>query len=155
MIKKTFILLMILLMSLTGSAASFAHEQDNHATLDISQAWARKTGSRTASAAVYFILKNTSDVAESLVGVSSTRAAMTTIHRSFEQDGIMRMEMQGDVEIDPKSSVSFEPGGLHIMLMRLDKPLLQGQVFPLTLTFKDAGEVTIYVEVTGIAGPQK
>lgn len=153
--KKTFISSLILIASLFLSPTLFAHETEGHAALEISDAWARKTGSRTASAAVYLNLKNGSDVAEILLSVSSPRAAMATIHRSFEQDDIMRMEMQDELEVAPGSTAVFAPGGLHIMLMRLDQPLKQGEVFPVVLTFKNAGEVTIYVDVTGIGGPQK
>jgi len=153
--KNTFISSLILVASLFLSPALIAHDTEDHTALDISEVWARKTGSRTASAAVYFNLQNGTDAPETLLAVSSPRAAMATIHRSFEQDGIMRMEMQDELEVAPGSTAAFAPGGMHIMLMRLDQPLKQGEVFPLTLTFKNAGEVTIYVEVTGIGGPQK
>lgn len=151
--KKILICFMLLLTPTFLPVA--AHESDTHEGLEISQAWARKTGSRTASASVYFEIKNASDQMEKLLGVSSARAAMATIHRSIEQDGIMRMELQDEQEIAPGSTVIFEPGGMHIMLMRLDSPLEQGQVFPVTLTFEHAGDVTIYVDVTGIAGLEK
>ncbi len=153
--KKTFLKSLILAASLLFSPALFAHETEDHAVLEVSDAWARKTGSRTASAAVYFNLKNGTDAAETLLSVSAPRAKMATIHRSFEQNGIMRMEMQDKLEVAPGSTAAFEPGGMHIMLMRLDQPLKQGEIFPVVLTFKSAGEVTIYVEVTGIAGLQK
>jgi len=151
---KKFLIFVMLIMSPAFLPVA-AHENESHAGLEISQAWARKTGSRTASAAVYLEVKNTSDEMETLLSVSSARAAMATIHRSIEQDGIMRMEMQEEQEIAPGKTIAFEPGGMHIMLMRLDQPLLQGQLFPVTLTFEHAGDVTVYVEVTGIAGLQK
>jgi len=152
---KTFVSALILMTSLLLPPALFAHETENHAVLEISEAWARKTGSRTASAAVYFNLKNGSDTLETLLSASSPRASMATIHRSIEQNGVMRMEMQDALEVAAGKSAVFEPGGLHIMLMRLDQPLKQGEVFPVVLTFKNAGDVTVYVEVTGIAGLQK
>ena len=40
-----------------------------------------------------------------------------------------------------------EPGGLHIMLMRLGSPLVKGEAFPMTLTFERAGTIAIRVEV--------
>ena len=149
------ILISILLLMVPASLPAQAHDDEPHAALDISQVWARKTGSRTASAAVYLNIKNSSETMDRLLSVGSARASMAMIHRSFEQDGIMRMEMQDSVEIRPGTTVSFEPGGLHIMLTNLDAPLKQGQVFPLRLTFEHVGEVEIYVEVTGIAGLEK
>ncbi len=151
--KKILINILILLTPV--SLPAVAHGTEPHAALDISQAWARKTGARTASTAVYLDIKNLSEKVEKLLSVGSNRASMAMIHRSSEQDGIMRMEMQDTVEIRPGATVSFEPGGLHIMLTNLDEPLKQGQLFPLRLTFEHAGEVEIFVEVTGIAGLEK
>ncbi len=149
------ILISILILATPVSLPVIAHGTEPHATLDISQAWARKTGSRTASAAVYVDIKNLSETMERLLSAGSDRASMAMIHRSSERDGIMRMKMQDSVEIRPGATASFEPGGLHIMLTNLDEPLKQGQLFPLRLTFEHAGQVEIFVEVTGIAGLEK
>lgn len=132
----------------------FAHDNPIHESLDLSNAWARKTGRRTVSAAVYFDVHNRTHEQEVLTAVSTDRAAMAMIHRSFEQNDVMRMEMQHEVSIAPTEKLSFEPGSYHVMLLDLTEPLVEGDVFPVTLSFKNAGDVTIYVEVTGISGPQ-
>ena len=44
-------------------------------------------------------------------------------------------------------AVALKPGGLHVMLMDLKKPLESGSKFPLTLKFERAGEVTVEVDV--------
>jgi len=38
--------------------------------------------------------------------------------------------------------------------MMLAAPLKRGDIFPLTLSFEHAGDVTITVEITGIGGPE-
>jgi copper(I)-binding protein len=151
--NKILIYVMALLTAVSFPA--LPHGNDHGATLEISQAWARKTGSRTASAAVYLDIKNISETTEKLLFVQTERASMAMIHRSMEQDGIMRMTMQDNVEIGAGSTVSFEPGGLHIMLTNLTEPLKEGDIFPLTLTFDHAGDVQIYVAITGMAGLKK
>jgi len=151
--NKILIYVMALLTAVSFPA--LPHGNDHGATLDISQAWARKTGSRTVSAAIYLDIKNLSETTETLLSVQTERARMAMIHRSMEQDGIMRMHMQDDVEIAAGESVSFEPGGLHIMLTSLTEPLKEGDIFPLTLSFEHAGDVQIYVAITGIAGLKK
>lgn len=147
---KTFILLAIVFLS----APTVAHEAQNHETLDISDVWARKTGKRTASAAVYFTVQNQMHQQEILTSVSTDRARVAMIHRSFEDNNVMSMVMQDDVPIAPGEKLKFAPGGYHIMLVNLTAPLQEGDVFPLTLSFKNVGDVTVYVEVTGINGPQ-
>jgi len=44
-------------------------------------------------------------------------------------------------------SVTFEPGGLHIMLMGLGAPLKAAASYRLTLTFEKAGTVAVDVPV--------
>lgn len=138
----------------TGWQTAQAFDGDHDHAIEISNVWARQTRSRTASAAVYFELINHSHRQESLEAVSTERAATSMIHRSFEQNNVMRMEMQHNVPIAPGETLLFAPGGYHVMLMQLTEPLKEGDVFPLTLTFANAGDVTVYVTVTGIAGPK-
>jgi len=51
--------------------------------------------------------------------------------------------------------VTLAPGGLHVMMMGLKSKLVEGETFPLTLTFEKAGTVTveIKVEAIGYMGP--
>lgn len=145
--------LILSLVSLTmiWSASTIAHETAQEHTLEISDVWARKTR-RTTSAAVYLNIHNATDHADVLLSAETPMARMTSLHMSFEEDGIMRMEMQDSVALPVGGTAQFEPGGMHIMLVGLSEPLQEGSVFPLTLTFEQAGDVTVYVEVTGLAG---
>jgi copper(I)-binding protein len=143
-IRKTMLLVLLV------STPALPDGDASHETLDLLDAWARKTGRRTVSAAVYFNVHNNTHQQETLLGVSTDRAGVAMIHRSFENNDIMRMEMQDAVSIAPGEKLSFAPGGYHVMLLDLTQPLLEGDVFPITLSFENAGDVTVYVEVTGL-----
>jgi len=39
------------------------------------------------------------------------------------------------------------PGGLHLMLVDLKIPLVDGETIPLVLSFKDAGNVTVQLNI--------
>jgi len=132
-----------------------AHDRngdDHKHTLIIDQPWVRTTGNRTISAAVYLKIDNQSGFLEKLMSVDTELAGNVQIHRSQEVDGIMQMRHVEDLPIAPDEKLALEPGGYHIMLTRLKKPLKEGDVFPMTLTFDKAGDVTVHVLVTGIAG---
>ena len=148
--------LILSLVSLTiiWSAPAIAHETAQKHTMEISDVWARKTR-RTTSAAVYLNIHNATDHTDTLLSAETPMARMTSLHMSFEEDGIMRMEMQDTVPLPAGGNASFEPGGMHVMMMGLSEPLQEGSVFPLILTFEQAGDVTVYVEVTGLAGPKQ
>lgn len=62
-------------------------------------------------------------------------------------DGTMSMQPVDGIEVPAGEEVVLEPGGFHIMLLELAEPLAEGEAFDLTLTFAEAGEQTVTVEV--------
>ena len=50
------------------------------------------------------------------------------------------------IDVPPGSAVTLKPSGIHLML-RLARPLKEGETFPLTLTFAKAGAVVVTVKV--------
>lgn len=144
-------LLGLLLLALSAPLPSAAHD-DHTATLAIETAWARETGVRTSTAAVYMTINNLSHNAITISGASSPAAERVEIHRSFSEEGIMRMERYRLVTINGEKSFEFAPGSYHIMLFDLAKPLKKGDLFPLTLELTQGDPVQVYVSVTGIEG---
>ena len=61
----------------------------------------------------------------------------------------MKMSQVGAIEVARSEPTVLRPGGLHIMLIGLKKPMAAGQTFPLTLRFEKAGETSIQVTVRG------
>lgn len=64
-------------------------------------------------------------------------------------DGSQMMSMHevDAIDIPAGQQVMLEPGGYHIMLMKLAEPLIDGSEFEVTLTFENAGEMQVTVEV--------
>jgi copper(I)-binding protein len=62
-------------------------------------------------------------------------------------DGSMTMRQVKSIEIPADGMVMLKPGGFHIMLMELAKPLVKGETFDLTLHFEKAGDKTVTVTV--------
>ncbi len=153
---KTFMkVFTALIIAFSATTFSVAHDSDSHEhKLTIDQPWAPHTGKRTMSAAVYLAIHNAGDTDDTLVDVQSDVAEMTTLHRSYEEDGIMRMDHIDALDIPAGGDAALSPGGYHIMLMQLEAPLKRGEYFPLTLVFENAGEVEVMVEITGIGGPE-
>ena len=63
---------------------------------------------------------------------------------------IARMRPVAAIEIAPGAPTVLEPGGLHIMLRGLGRRLVEGETFPLSLTFERAGTVEIEVPIIGM-----
>ena len=66
---------------------------------------------------------------------------------------IMRMRPVPGIDVAPGKPVELKPGGLHIMLVGLTRPLQAGESFPLTLTFQNAAPVTVIVKVAPAGAP--
>lgn len=139
-----------------GTASVSANEANNQShKITIEQPWTPHTGKRKMSAAAYFTMHNWSDENDTLVDVKSDIAEMTMLHRSYEKDGVMRMDHVDGLEVPAGGTAALAPGGYHVMFMQLHAPLKRGEHFPLTLVFEKAGEVTVQVEITGVGGLEK
>ena len=72
-------------------------------------------------------------------------------HDMDDMDGLggqMRMqELEDGLALVAGETVTFEPGGYHVMLLDIAEPLVAGDEIELTLEFAEAGDQTLTVEV--------
>ncbi len=130
-----------------------AHEFHKLGDIVIEQPWARATPGKVGGA--YMTLRNDGAAADRLVKVASPLAEKAEVHETKIDGGTAMMRAVGDVELRPSRSVEMKPGGLHVMLMGLQRPLKEGERIKLVLTFERAGtiEVEARVEKAGAAAP--
>ena len=116
-------------------------------SLSIEDPWARP-GSAGSNSAAYFQIDNPTNQEDYLIGASSPAASQVELHMSvMGEDETMSMHPQKSVTILGGSQVRFEPGGMHLMLVDLQKVLVEGEAIELILRFQKAGEVTLQVPV--------
>ena len=123
----------------------------------VEEAWSRASIGVNRPGAAYMTIRNLGDETEVLVGLRTELAMMSDIHlTATNSDGVSSMTPAGEIEIPPGDVVALEPGGLHVMLMRLQRPMVEGETFSLTLIFTDGDEVSVDVPILGIAarGPE-
>jgi copper(I)-binding protein len=99
------------------------------------------------TAAIYMVLMNHGMETDVLKGVSTPAADHASAHQTIDDNGVMKMREIEKLELNPHDTVTFAPGGNHIMLMGLKAPLKAGDTLPLVMTFAKAGEVKIDVQV--------
>lgn len=136
-----------------GACAVMAWSGALHAEVTVSQPWARATPTQNGMSAAYATVRSTEP--DRIVGASTPAAGMAELHVSKSENGVMTMRPAGPVSLTPGAAVTLAPGGLHVMLMDLRKPLKAGDHFPLTLRFEHAAPVTVDVPVqpAGARGP--
>jgi periplasmic copper chaperone A len=121
--------------------------QEDQTGIQVEDAWARP-GSEGRISAAYFVINNYEEEADVLLSANSDVAQNVEVHESYEhEDGMIGMREVRDLEIPAQSTVRFEQGGLHIMLIQLTRQLRDGDTFELTLSFENHGEVSFDILV--------
>jgi periplasmic copper chaperone A len=99
--------------------------------------------SQTQTGAVYLSIMNMGEDSEQLIGISTPAAQSAMLHKSNDENGVMKMEMLDQLEIPAGATIDILPGHMHIMLMGLKAPLKLGDHVPLELEFKKSGKVSV------------
>jgi copper(I)-binding protein len=88
--------------------------------------------------------------ADKLIAASAPKSVTkkAQLHRTMMGSGdLMSMAPVKAIAVPAWGTVKLKPGGYHIMLIGLRKPLEAGASFPLTLTFARSGKQTVTVKV--------
>lgn len=107
----------------------------------IEKPWVRSAPPGARSLAGYLVLRNPCDAPVEVLDVESRDFGMPMIHRTVEEGGMSRMRPAGRLVLAPGESLRFEPGGLHLMLMRPLRPLAEGDVAGVRLVLADGRRV--------------
>jgi periplasmic copper chaperone A len=139
---------LVFVAALLAAAPVSVAQSGDSAKIAVEQPWARATPSGAKTGAAYMTLANQADTEDRLTGASSDVAAKVQIHEMKVVNGVMQMrQLTGGLAIPADGSVTLKPGSYHMMLLGLNKPLVAGQSFPLTLTFAKAGNISVTVPV--------
>ena len=137
----------------TGTSAAATAE-----AVSVTGPWARVTAPEATTSAAYMTIASKDGDVLTNVSVPATIAGMAQLHEtttsgesmdsmdSMDDESMASMKGMKEVEqidIPAGGSVQLKPGGYHVMLMELAKPIAAGDTVPVTLTFEKAGEVTV------------
>lgn len=99
------------------------------------------------TSAAFMVLENHSDQPERLVSAVTDVAAVVEIHETVMENDIARMSPVDSVDIPANGSAELQPGGIHIMLMDVQRDLQPGDVVTLTLNFESGLELVVEAPV--------
>jgi len=118
-----------------------------HAETTVKNAWVRASVGTDRPTAGYAEITNSGTQDDVLLSVSTPVAMMTELHKSTDENGVMKMEPVKNLDIPAGKSVTLEPGAYHLMIMQLMKPLKEGDTVDLVFTFKNQGPVKVAAKV--------
>lgn len=100
----------------------------------VSKAWIRPTAPGQTVAGAYLDILSRQPAR--LIAASSPVSPDVQIHWMQMDGDVMRMREVTAIELPKNKTVSLKPGGYHLMLMQLKKPIQAGETVPLTLVIE-------------------
>ncbi len=116
----------------------------------ISEIWARPTIPGGNVSAAYMQIRSSAPI--KLLKVDAAIAGNVEIHNMNMKDGVMEMKAVDAIDVPANKIVELKPGGYHVMLMMLSKPINKGDSVPLKLTFEGGDKKTFTIDVNAKAG---
>ncbi|GAB1342039.1 copper chaperone PCu(A)C [Gemmatimonas sp.] len=115
-------------------------------------AWVREAPAGRAVTAVFLMLQNAGTTARTLVSGRASVGDTLELHEMKRENGMMRMAPVTGIAIPAGASVELRPGGLHLMLFGLKKPLTVGDTVRVQLTLDDKTTVEVAAPVRRMGG---
>ena len=144
------------LAALTTVALTSCAQKDSSSSWSVSDAWVRVTAPKQTNSAAYMKITVSEDDVLTNVSVPSSIAARAELHEttkpmddmsmdtsSTEMNDMTGMKQVASINVPAAGGIRLEPGGFHIMIMDLVKPIKLDELVPLTLTFRKAGKVKV------------
>jgi periplasmic copper chaperone A len=111
-------------------------------------AWVRLPPPNAPVTAAYMGLANEGDQDLTVVGGESPVAGTVELHEHAQDAvGVMRMRQVPSLSLPAGGTLNLEPGGLHLMLIDLTRPLTEGETVPVTLRMADGQTLEVSAEV--------
>ncbi|WP_380931648.1 copper chaperone PCu(A)C [Sphingomonas qilianensis] len=106
------------------------------AKLDADHGYVRLAAVKGNPAAAYFTLHGGATDA-TLISVGSTVAIRAEMHQTMQAGSTASMKPIGQVKVPAKATVTFAPGGRHVMLFNMNPGIKRGSIVPLVFQFSN------------------
>ena len=126
------------------------------AEMSVNDPYARAAGAMARSGAAFMEIANTGETDDRLIAAATDAANRVELHTHVVDGDVMRMvHVEDGFAIPAGEAILLQRGGMHVMLMGLTRALEQGDEIEITLTFEEAGEMTVTVPVDNERMPEQ
>lgn len=145
MLDRIRLLLLFVVLMLPSAVAA------QSGPIEVQQVWSR-AAPQGHTGALYLTVTD-KGAADRLIGVETPVADRAELHESKMENGVMTMRPVDSLPVAPGKPLTLKPGGLHVMLMGLNRNLNEGDRFPVTLRFANAGTIEATAMVSKAGAP--
>ena len=121
------------------------------AQIELESAYVRAMPSSAPNSGAFMVIHNSSDEQVKLIGAQSSIANKVELHTHKLEDGMMKMRQVEFIAVPKNGKTELKPGGLHIMLIGLKRPVTVGEQVELSLQFDDGTSLTKLLPIKKIA----
>ena len=120
------------------------------ADLNIEDAMARAVPPTAKMSAAFMTLTNNADTDLAVIGAESSVAKAVELHNNTMIDGKMRMRQVNQIDLPANQTTELKPGGQHVMLIGLNRALVEGETIDLKLNFSDGSSESMEIPIQQI-----
>lgn len=116
----------------------------------IASPYVRAVPAISDNSAMFVTLKNTGSTNRALISAASRAAKVVELHTHINDGGIMRMRKVDKIDLKAKEATVLKPGGLHVMLIGLRRPLEVGATVQVDLKFDDGSSKSVVAPIKSV-----
>jgi len=109
--------------------------------------WSRATPPGAKVAVGYMEIRNHGTQPDRLLSASTALAQRVEMHITRQEGEVVKMRQVKSFEVPARERYELRPGGAHLMLVDIARPLKKGERFAMKLVFERAGELEVELEV--------
>lgn len=151
----------MILISATFSVTATSTHHPQHAPINYAEQFAKATPAKqvkveqcwvrllpaSVPSAGYLTIYNQNDEAIEVLAAQSPSYGEIMLHESYEEDGMTKMRHVDQILIPAKDSLTFQPGGLHLMYEQPTGALQIGESMELTLLLSHEQKISTSCKV--------
>ncbi len=137
---KTIILALAVFASFTSS---FAMSSSQSTGIVIQDPWVRSAPSNAPTLGAFMEIHNNSNQNVKLISAHAEGYKDVQLHRTIDDDGMMRMVEQEFIPVTANGKIHLKPGSWHMMLIRPEKVPAKGELVLITLKFDNGSSQVV------------
>lgn len=134
-------------------AAPAALSADPAPTVSVQAPHVRLLPPSATNTGAFMVLTNRGPRDVKLVKADNPVSRATELHTHIDEGGVKKMRQVPFITVPAGGATVLAPGGLHVMLIDLLRPLREGELIAITLSFDDGTRLVVEAPVTRPVAP--